>query len=102
MNRSGLAVLWLALAAATCTGDDKSGFGGSCSSDSDCASGVCWDAALHPGECFGQACSAPCMSDEECDDLAREAGDSKPGYSCGDDGFCDLAGMKLGDTVCAG
>ena len=87
--------------------------GSSCSSDSQCASGLC--ANLHTSQtywpwCYGTICTVPCegqqSGDAYCQQVAEEAGAPYPeGAYCTAFGFesyyaCDLAAAGLGTVSC--
>jgi hypothetical protein len=77
---------------------------GGCTSDTDCASNVCWDFAEYDPLCGGTVCSVSCTTDAECVDAARTAGATSPdGAACGSDGRCDLVstGLPGAAFVCA-
>jgi hypothetical protein len=76
--------------------------GGDCTDDAECQSGVCWDFADYDPLCFGAVCSGECRTDDDCIQLATDAGAQSPeGAHCGDDGRCDLVGTGLGTFACA-
>jgi hypothetical protein len=77
--------------------------GDECESDSDCASGICWNFSDYDPCCFGTACSDVCRTDADCIALAQEAGAAMPeDATCGADNRCDLVGTGLGSWACAG
>jgi hypothetical protein len=104
--------------------------GAPCTSDSDCASGACFDAAAlsYDGTGTGRVCSAPCCADRDCAALGAQvvcrvtaqgargcvmmAGGDTPG-ACADNGDCgsgnvcrlfpnvQTGGSSRNRTVCA-
>lgn len=73
-----------------------------CSEDCQCTTGACWDFSDYDPWCFGSMCTAPCETDQECQDAFRDAGASSPHIAtCGPDGRCAPVGTGLGAWACA-
>ncbi len=84
------------------TGAEGLAIGEDCTSDEDCASGVCWDFSDYDKACFGAVCSATCKSSDECAEAFEAAGAPTPkGATCGKDGRCDPVGSGFGNFACA-
>ena len=84
------------------TAGGESPIGAECTDDADCSSGVCWDFSDYDPFCFGAICSSECEEDEDCVDVATDAGSIAPENAyCGEDGRCDLVGTGLGAFACA-
>lgn len=91
----------LALAALAC-GEGQPRVGDTCNVDGDCPSNICWDFHDYDSLCGGKVCSATCKTDQDCIDMARNAGASSPDRAqCATDERCDLVGTGLGSFVCA-
>ena len=73
-----------------------------CQDDLQCQSGICWDINAHDPFCFGGLCSAQCVTDQDCIDLATEAEIPLPDEAtCGADQLCNLLCTGVGGYVCA-
>ncbi len=73
-----------------------------CTSDAQCAEGVCWDFADYDSLCGGTVCSLSCTTTAECVSAATTAGASSPSAAtCGSDGKCDFVSTGLGTFFCA-
>lgn len=86
-----------------CGGGEGGGpVGGSCETDDDCPTRVCWNFNDYDSLCGGTVCSTDCESDQDCIDAAQAAGAASPdAANCGSDGLCDLVGTGLGSFQCA-
>ena len=91
-------------AATDASADSGSGaaFGGRCTANADCATGLCWDFSDYDMFCGGKICSDMCTTDTDCQDKASAAGASSPADAqCLSDGTCDLVGAGIGAFFCA-
>jgi hypothetical protein len=76
-------------------------YGQTCTGDSDCASGVCFDFSLVDHYCGGKACSVACSDTAECVQAATTHNAPTPsGSVCGSTGICSIVGTGLGSFWC--
>jgi hypothetical protein len=73
----------------------------SCSTDSDCASGICWDFSHYDSTCGGTMCSETCSTNADCVQFFTPLGASDPGSAvCGSDYRCDPLSAQAGVFFC--
>ena len=73
----------------------------SCSTDSDCASGICWDFSHYASTCGGTMCSVTCTSDADCVLFFTPLGANNPNSAvCGSDYRCDPLSAQAGGFWC--
>lgn len=102
--RVGMRWVSLVVTLVTACGGGSGGppVGDDCEVDSDCVSNVCWDFSDYDPFCQGKVCSASCTIDDDCIEMATNAGAASPEEAqCGADQLCDFVGTGLGLFACA-